>query len=130
MAEAYFNVKSRGVLRVRLEPTEISGTGSPAFPMLNLQLKLQLLPAQLQSVVNYTLLRLGGKLSVGNENTDLTSFEAPPLAEASGLNSYERVLNVTVPLDIRQVKHIEEVRDGKDPYFKIHSDRPCRARFG
>jgi hypothetical protein len=42
MAEAYFSVKSRGVLRVRLEPSEIFGTGSPVLPTLTLQLKLQL----------------------------------------------------------------------------------------
>jgi len=119
MAEAYFNVKSRGVMRVRMEPTEIFGTGSATFPTLMLQLKLQLLPAQLQTVVNYTLLRLAGKLAVGNENTDLASFEAPPLAEGSNTNSWERVLNVVVPLDIRQIKHIEELRDGKDLLLKF-----------
>src|SRR5271155_1864276 len=109
MAEAYFNVKSRGVLRVRLEPTEIFGAGSPALPILTLQLKLQLLPAQLESVVNYTLLRLAGKLFVANENTDLASFEAPPLAETSSANPYERPLHVNVPLDIRQIKRIESL---------------------
>ena len=119
MAEAYFNVKSRGVLRVRMEPTEIFGTGSATFPTLMLQLKFQLLPAQLQTVTNYTLLRLAGKLAVGNENTDLATFEAPPLAEGSNTNSWERALNVFVPLDIRQIKHIEELRDGKDLLLKF-----------
>ena len=119
MAEASFNVKDRGVLRVRLEPTEIVGTGSPSFPTLTLQLKLRLLPAQLQSAVNYTLLRLAGKLSVANENTDLASFEAPPLAETSSPNPHERTLFLAVPLDMRRVKHIEELRNGKDLFFKI-----------
>jgi len=64
MAEAYFNIKNRGVLRVRLEPTDIFGAGNAVFPTLTLQLKLQLLPAQLDSIVNYTLVRLAGKLSV------------------------------------------------------------------
>jgi len=119
MAEANFSVKNHGVLRVSLEPTGIVGTGSAAFPALTLQLKVQVLPVQQQSVVNYTLLRLAGKLSVGNENTDLARFEAPPLAETSSPNPYERPLHLAVPLDIRQIKHIEELRDGKDLFFKI-----------
>lgn len=120
MAEVYFNVKNRGVLRVRLEPTEIFGTGNAIFPTLTLRLKLQLLPAQLDSVVNYTLLRLAGKLSMANENTELVSFEAPPLAETSNTNSYERQVSVSVPLSIRQIRHIEELRDGKNPIFNLH----------
>jgi hypothetical protein len=119
MSEANFSVKNHGVLRVSLEPTGIVGTGSAAFPTLILQLKLRVLPVQQQSVVNYTLLRLAGKLSVGNENTDLARFEAPPLAETSSPNPYERPLHLAVPLDIRQVKHIGELRDGKDLFFKI-----------
>lgn len=120
MAEGYFNIKNRGVARVRLEPTDVFGMGSAAFPILMLQLKLQLLPAQLDSsVVNYTLVRLAGKVAVGNENTELATFEAPPLAETSNNNSYERQLGVNVPLTLRQVKHIEELRDGKNPFFNL-----------
>ena len=119
MAEAHFPVKGRGGFRVRLEPTEIVGTGSSTLPALTLQLKLQLPSIQLQSVVNYTLLRLAGRLSIASENTDLASFETPPIAETSGPNSYERSLSVEVPLDIRQIKHIEELRDGKDLVLRI-----------
>lgn len=119
MAEGFFSVKNRGVVRVRLEPTDICGMGSAAFPILTLQLKLQLLPAQLDSIVNYTLVRLAGKLTVANENTELATFEAPPLAETSNTNSYERQLAVNVPLSVRQIKHIEELRDGKNPAFNV-----------
>ncbi|MFZ0800146.1 MAG: hypothetical protein WB781_27010 [Candidatus Sulfotelmatobacter sp.] len=116
MAEGCFSIKNRSVLRVRLEPTEIFGMGSAAFPILTLQLKLQLLPAQLDSIVNYTLVRLAGKFSAGNDNTELASFEAPPLAETSNINTYERQLSLNIPLNIRQIKRIEELRDGKNPY--------------
>ena len=56
---------------------------------------------------------------MANENTELATFEAPPLAETSNTNSYERQLNLNVPLNIRQVKHIEELRDGKNPVFTV-----------
>lgn len=119
MAETYFNIKNRSVLRVRLEPTEIFGTGSSTFPALTLQMKLQLLPIQLDPIVNYTLLRLAGKLTSANENAESATFEAPPLAETSNTNSYERQLSVSVPLNIRQVKRIEELRDGQNPVFNL-----------
>jgi hypothetical protein len=118
MPETSFIVKNSGNLRVRLEPTDLAGVGSPVFAALTLQLKLQLLP--LQGAVNYTLLRLAGKLFVGNEHTELVSFEAPPLAEVSSPQPYDRLVNMMVPLDPRQIKHIEEVRDGKNPIFSIH----------
>lgn len=119
MAESYFSVKNRSVLRVRLEPTEVFGMGSAAFPILTLQLKLQLLPAQLDSVVNYTVVRLAGKLSASNDNRELACFEAPPLAETSNTNSFERQLSLNIPLNIRQIKRMEELRDGKDPFFNV-----------
>jgi hypothetical protein len=120
MAEDCFAVYGRSVLRVRLEPTEIFGTGSSVFPALTLQLKLQLLPTQIQSsLVNYTLVRLAGKLHFANDNTHLASFEAPPLAETSDANSREHHLQVDVPLDIRQIKRIEELRDGKDLILRL-----------
>jgi len=120
MPEASFVVKSNGALRVRLDPTEVSGAGSPAFAALKLQLKLQILSLQAQPIINYTLLRLAGKLFVGNDNTELASFEAPPLVEVSAMQPYDRPLDLLVRLDPRQIKHIEEVRDGKDPIFRIH----------
>jgi hypothetical protein len=105
---------------VRLEPTEIFGTGNAAFPMLTLQLKLQLSPAQLDSVVHhYTVVRLAGKLSAGNDNTELAHFEAPPLAETSSTNTFERQLSLNVPLSIGQVKRIEELRDGKNAVLNV-----------
>ena len=44
MSETSFTVKGNGVGRVRLEPTDITGMGSPANPQLVLGLKFQLLP--------------------------------------------------------------------------------------
>jgi hypothetical protein len=118
MAETSFIVKNSGNLRVRIEPTDVVGAGSRVFPSLTLQPKLQLLP--LQGAVNYTLLRLAGRLFVGNETSELTTFESSPLAEASTPQGHDRPLNVMVPLNPGQIKHIEEVRNGKNPFFKIH----------
>ena len=100
MAEAYFNIKNRGVLRVRLEPTDIFGAGNAVFPTLTLQLKLQLLPAQLDSIVNYTLVRLAGKLSVANENTELATFES----SSPGRDFKHQLIRAPVELE-RSVKH-------------------------
>jgi hypothetical protein len=116
MAEASFSIKGNGVLRVRLEPTDITGMGGPTYPQLIVGLKLQLLPL---GQINYTLLRIGGTIYVSNENDVLATVEHPPMAEESSPQPYYRPLNLTVPLTVMQIKHIEELRGGNNLSFLL-----------
>jgi hypothetical protein len=96
------------------------GTGSGAFPLLKLQMKLQVLqPSVPGQTVSYTLLRIAGKILVGNDTEEFARFEAGPLAEISNSQSYDRQLHLTAQVTPRQIKHIEDVRDGKDPFFAV-----------
>jgi hypothetical protein len=116
MSETSFTVKGNGVGRVRLEPTEIIGTGSSANPQLVLPLKFQLLPF---GPTAYTLLRVSGKIFVGNENHPVATAEHPPIAEDSTPNPYDRTVNLSVPLTLTQIKHIEDIRDGNNLLLRI-----------
>lgn len=116
MSETSFTVKGNGVGRVRLEPTEIIGIGSPANPQLVLPLKFQLLPF---GPTAYTLLRVNAKIFVGNENHPVGAAEHPPIAEDSMPNPYDRTVNLSVPLTLKQIKHIEDIRDGNNLLLRI-----------
>lgn len=116
MSEAAFSVKGNGVGRVRLESTDIIGTGGPANPELVLGLKFQLLPS---GSTTYTLLRVSGKIYVSNENHPVATFEHPPMAEDSMPNPYDRPMNVSVPLTLPQIKHIEDLRSGNNLLLRI-----------
>jgi hypothetical protein len=116
MSETSFTVKGNGVGRVRLEPTEIIGMGSRANPQLVLPIKFQLLPF---GPTAYTLLRVSGKVFVGNENHPVATAEHPPIAEDSAPNPYDRTVNLSVPLTLTQIKHIEDIRDGNNQLLRI-----------
>lgn len=116
MSETSFSVKGNGVGRVRVEPTEITGMGSPANPQLVLGLKFQLLP---HPQTPYTLLRVNAKIFVGNENHPVAAAECPPITEDSYPNVYDRPINLSVPLTLTQIKHIEDIRSGNDLLLRI-----------
>lgn len=116
MSETSFTVKSNGVGRVRLEPTDVIGMGSPANPQLVLGLKFQLLP---HPQTTYTLLRVNAKIFVGNENHPVATAEHPPIAEDSYPNVYDRTVSLSIPLTLAQIKHIEEVRNGDNLLLRI-----------
>lgn len=116
MSEASFSVKGNGVGRVRLEPTDVIGTGSLSNPQLMLGLKFQLLPL---GPTTYTLLRVNAKILVGNENHPVATAEHPPIAEDSYSNVYDRTVQLNVPLTLVQIKHIEDIRSGGDLRLRI-----------
>jgi hypothetical protein len=116
MSEATFSVKNNGVGKVRLESTDIIGIGSPANPQLLLGIKFQLHPLGQNS---YTLLRVHGKIFVGNENHPVATAEHPPFTEESYQNIYDRTVQLSVPLTLTQIKHIEDVRSGNDLRLKL-----------
>lgn len=116
MSETSFTVKGNGVGRVRLEPTDITGMGSPANPQLVLGLKFQLLPL---GPTTYALLRVHAKIFVGNENHPVASAEHLPLVEESYQNVHERTISLSIPLTLAQIKHIEDVRNGDNLLLRI-----------
>lgn len=116
MSETSFSVKGNGVGRVRLESTDVIGAGSPANPQLILPLKLQLSPF---GSIGYTLLRVSAKIYVGNENHPVATAEHPAIVEEPSANAYDRTVNLHVPLTLTQIKHIEDIRDGKDLLIRV-----------
>jgi len=120
MAETSFTIRSYEVLKVRLEPTDVRGTGSVARPMLRLPLKLQIMPTRAQlGDVNYALLRLAGTLSspaVG----EFAEFEVGPIVEESRPDAYYvRPLDVQVGLDQPRVRQFEDARSGANAQFSV-----------
>lgn len=116
MSETSFNVKGNGVGRVRLEPTDVLGMGNQANPQLILGLKFQLL---LFGQTTYTLLRVHGKIFVGNENHPVAAAEHLPVVEDSYQNVYDRPISLNVPLTLAQIKHIEDVRNGDNLLLRV-----------
>ncbi len=117
-SEAFFTIKNCGAIVVRLEPTSVCGEGA-IFPNLVLQLGLRLSPISLETPLHYTLLRVAGKLSLTNTNDTVAAFDSEPMAMQSGPQVYDQRLDLKAPLTLGQIKRIEELRDGKNPCFRI-----------
>src|SRR5712692_9788270 len=98
MAEAYLNVRSYGVIGVRIDPTTVRGDGSPARPMLRLPLELQVLSIQgEQQTIDYAVLRMAGVAKMRSMET-LAEFDAGPLVEDSTSRAFYRQLSIEVAL--------------------------------
>lgn len=119
MAEIHFAIKNQGVLTLRLDPTNVSGLGSPTRPVLRLPLELQMLPlGSERGPVHYQLLRMAGVIRTKGEEP-VAEFEAGPMAEQSYDRPYYRSLWHDVPLSLAAVRRLEELRSGGNPCFSF-----------
>jgi hypothetical protein len=117
-AETFFTIKNCGAIVAKLEPTSVFGEGT-IFHNLVLQLSLRLSPISLETPLHYTLLRVAGKLSLANTNDTVAALDSEPMAMQSGPQAYDQRLDLKAPLTLGQIKRIEELRDGKNPCFRI-----------
>jgi hypothetical protein len=119
MSEVSFVVGGRQVATVRLEPNHVAGQDMAGRPALYLPLQLQLLPGGTQKDVQYTLVRLAGKL-LKQPLGEFASFEVGPLAAEPNPEPFYRQQQALVLLDPRQVKRFEDARAGNDAHFQIN----------
>jgi hypothetical protein len=87
-------------------------------PTLYLPLQLQLLPAGQQKDVEYTLVRLAGKL-LSQPLGEFASFDVGPLAEVPNPEPFFRQQEALVALDRQRIKRLEDARAGNNAYFQI-----------
>ena len=119
MAQTYLNVRSHGVLTVRLDPTAVRGDGSVARPVLRLPLELQILSIEgKEQIIDYTLLCMAGVLRMKGMET-LAEFDAGPMSEDSTPRPFFRQLSIEVPLDLPRIRKFEEARSGADAFLSI-----------
>ncbi len=120
MAEITLNINNYGVIRFRLEATDICGAGTATAPLLRLPFKAQLTSVPGPPALEYTLIRLAGRIAIAQPGEEqIAAFEAPPLAERSGSQVFDRQLVIDVPIGLGAAKRIEDARDGKDPFFRV-----------
>jgi hypothetical protein len=119
MAETSFRIRNYEALTIRLDPTDVRGSGSPARPVLYLPLKVQIVPTRGEhGDVNYVLLRLAGRLespAIG----EFAEFELPPVLEESRADPYFRQLDVKVVLDHARIRQFEDTRSGANAQFAV-----------
>jgi len=118
MSEVWLPVGGRNVITVRLEPNNVQGRDVAGQPALYLPLQLQLLPAGQQKDVEYTLVRLAGKL-LSQPLGEFASFDVGPLAEVPNPEPFFRHQEALVAFDRRQISRFEETRAEKDAYFQV-----------
>jgi hypothetical protein len=118
MSEIWLTVGSHNVITVRLEPNTVHGRDMAGQQKLYIPLQLQLSPAGQQGEIQYTLLRLAGKLS-NHSLGEFASFDVGPLAEVPSSPAYFRQQEALVELDPQRIKRLEEVRNGNDALFQI-----------
>jgi hypothetical protein len=119
MSEVILSVATRGVITARLESDGVHGRNWGGQPMLYLGTQLQLLPAGEQGQINYTVLRLGGKLQTQLLG-EFAGFEVEPLTLVSNAQPFFRQQDILVPLDRLRVEHFESTRAGNDARFQIN----------
>jgi hypothetical protein len=118
MSEVLLSVAGRNVITARLESDKVSSRNWGGQPVLYLGMELQLLPAGEQRQINYTLLRLGGKLQT-QALGEFASFEVEPLALVPNVEPFFRQQDILVPLDRLRVEHFENARAGNDARFQV-----------
>ncbi len=118
MSEVWLQIASQNVITVRLEPNSVQGRDMAGQPALYLPLQLQLLPAGQQGSLQYTLLRLAGKLQNSALN-DFAAFEVGPLAPVPSATPFFRQHDALVVLDRQRVRRFEDTRAGNDAHFQI-----------
>lgn len=120
MPEISIAIRGYNVLTIRIDPTEITGQGSAAHPILNFPLKVQMMPINSQQgEVHYQLLRLAGTLHCGSL-AQFAQFELGPLlhqSDPSG-NYFQQVDGMLV-LDHARIKQFEDARAGNDAQFSM-----------
>jgi hypothetical protein len=118
MSEVSLVAAEQQVITVRLEPNNVQGRDMAGQPALYLPLKLQILPAGQRGEVQYTLLRLAGKL-LNPQLNEFASFELSPLAEMPNPTPFYRQHEAVVLLDRQRIRRLEDARSGNDAYFQI-----------
>lgn len=99
---------------IRLEPTDLVGVGSAAWPRLLLRFKIQLaLPHGQEAGISYVLLRLAGRIETPRIG-EIAQFDFGPFLEEPPPHPFFAPLNVTVDLDPARVWVFEEARAGAD----------------
>jgi hypothetical protein len=118
MSEVSFVIADRQVATFRLEPNNIQGRDLAGQPALYLPLQMQLLPGGQQKNVQYTLVRLAGKLQ-SQHLAEFASFDVGPIAEVANPEPFFRHQEALVVLDRHQVRRFEDARSGNDAYLLI-----------
>jgi hypothetical protein len=118
MSETWLPVASQNVITVRLEPTSVEARDLAGLPALYLPLQLQLLLAGQNSDVQYTLVRMAGKLQ-NQPIGEFASFDLGPLAEVPSSRPFFRQQEAIVALDRQRIKRFEDARAGKNACFQI-----------
>ena len=119
MNETYLNVRSYGVLTVKVDPTAVRGQGSPSRPVLYLPFEEQVcsIKGPLEAT-EYTVIRMAGILKMGGGET-LADFDAGPLVQDSTLDAVPQQLSVEVVLDFPKIKKFEDARGGSDAFLSL-----------
>lgn len=133
MNEIWLEVGGQNVVTVRLDPNSVHGRDTAGQPALYLPLQLQLLPAGQQKDVQYTLVRLTGKL-LNQPLGEFASLDVGPLAEVPSPDPFFRQKEALVLLDRQQIKRFEDARAGSNAYFQIILSclvwYPAQLQFG
>lgn len=118
MSDVYLAVADRNVVTVRLEPNSVQARDMAGQPALYLPLQLQVLPAGQQKDVQYTLVRLAGKL-LNQPLGEFASFDVGPLAVVPNPEPFFRQHEAFVALDRQRIRRFEDARAGNEAYFQI-----------
>ncbi len=118
MSEIWLEVGGQNVVTVRLDPNSVRGRDMGGRPALYLPLELQLLPAGQEGDVQYTLVRLAGKLQ-NPPLSEFARFDVGPVALVPSPSPFFRQQEALVVLDREQIKRFEDARAGNDAYFQI-----------
>ncbi|MFZ0884265.1 MAG: hypothetical protein WAN14_12775 [Candidatus Acidiferrales bacterium] len=119
MSEVLLSVGGRSVITARLESDKVHGRNWGSQPVLYLGMQLQLLPAGEQKQINYTLVRLGGRLQT-QALGEFASFEVEPLALVPNVQPFFRQQDIFVPLDRTRLEHFENARAGNDARLQVN----------
>ncbi|HMD85753.1 MAG TPA: hypothetical protein VKO18_13745 [Terriglobia bacterium] len=101
-------------ITIRLEPTDLVGVGSAAWPRLLLRFKIQLaLPHGQETGKGYVLLRLAGRIETPRIG-EIARFDFGPFVGEPTTHPFFAPLDVTVDLDRARVWQFEEARAEAD----------------
>jgi len=107
------------VIEVSTEAEKVLATGTPYYPILQIPVNITLRPIQEERTVDFILGELEGYLSLP-DNERVAEFSTQPMCCQTNGKEYNFPDMLMIPVDLRRIERMEEVRRGGDIDLYLH----------
>jgi len=107
------------IIEISTEAEKVLATGTPYYPMLQIPIDIMLQPIQGKRTVDFMLGKLEGYLSLPDSER-VAEFSTQPMCYQTNGKEYNFSDMLMIPVDLRRIKRVEEIREGGDIDLYLH----------